>query len=268
VKGYWAGTRTTLVGVAVTLPLLALHNVGILLAGNQDINAVDLLTRLVPQTLGWTALRYIDAGLLLATLVVVFWAFRKGGLRWVWWGGLVLEGILYGVAMALAVHYVLGKAHLMDLRQEAGQVAGQVADQVLSHARDGLETGAKVARDAARLPLAQVLIVAAGAGWWEEAVFRLGLVGGPLAIARRLAPPSGARRKAVLAATALLAIGASSLVFSAMHHLGAEEAPDSYLFWYRFGAGVVLSGIFLARGFAVAAWTHFLYDLMVMLLGR
>jgi membrane protease YdiL (CAAX protease family) len=72
----------------------------------------------------------------------------------------------------------------------------------------------------------------------------------------------------VLGVVSLLAVAASSLVFSAMHHVGAEEAPDPYLFWYRFGAGVVLSGIFLGRGFAVAAWTHFLYDVMVLLLGR
>jgi hypothetical protein len=62
--------------------------------------------------------------------------------------------------------------------------------------------------------------------------------------------------------------GAGARVFPARQHRGAVAAPDSYLFWYRFGAGVVLSGVFLARGFAVAAWTHFLYDLMVMLLGR
>ncbi|HOI10403.1 MAG TPA: CPBP family glutamic-type intramembrane protease, partial [Myxococcota bacterium] len=91
-------------------------------------------------------------------------------------------------------------------------------------------------------------------------------VGGPLAIARRAfaGPRPGARLG--VAAVALAAVVLSSLAFSLAHHLGAIEPPAAYVFWYRALAGIVFGGVFLARGFAVAAYAHFLYDVLVMLL--
>jgi hypothetical protein len=53
-------------------------------------------------------------------------------------------------------------------------------------------------------------------------------------------------------------------VFSALHYLGGQEIPGAYSFWYRTFSGVFFSALFLSRGFAVAAWTHFLYDVVVM----
>ena len=35
-------------------------------------------------------------------------------------------------------------------------------------------------------------------------------------------------------------------------------------FTYRFIFGLILNGLYLARGFGVAAWTHALYDVMVI----
>jgi hypothetical protein len=35
-------------------------------------------------------------------------------------------------------------------------------------------------------------------------------------------------------------------------------------FTFRFLFGLVLNGIFLRRGFAVAAWTHSIYDVLVV----
>ena len=50
----------------------------------------------------------------------------------------------------------------------------------------------------------------------------------------------------------------------AWHHHLAGEAFEIYAFTYRTFAGLFFAGVFIARGFAVAAWTHAIYDLHVM----
>ena len=55
------------------------------------------------------------------------------------------------------------------------------------------------------------------------------------------------------------------LAFSAVHYIGplgdAFELPS---FFFRFLFGLALNGLFLIRGFGVAAWTHALYDVLVV----
>lgn len=252
-RGYLAATRSPLVGVAVTLPLLLLHNVGILVPGNDRMNAADLLTRFVPEVWGIRALLLANGALVMLSLVLLVVVFRRGAFRWSWWLLLCAEGVLYGLLMTLGVRWLLGQAHLL--------AAG--ADVAAGAAAEGATAAAE---GAARTPLFQALVLSAGAGWWEEAVFRLGLVGVPLWVASRLAAPSGARRWVVLIVTGVLATAASAAAFSALHYVGAAEEPSAYSFWYRTLAGVFFTGLFLGRGFAVASWTHFLYDVLVMTL--
>ncbi|MCA9638481.1 MAG: CPBP family intramembrane metalloprotease, partial [Myxococcales bacterium] len=60
----------------------------------------------------------------------------------------------------------------------------------------------------------------------------------------------------------------SSLVFSLAHHVGpAAEAFTFDAFVYRTLAGVFFAIVYQLRGFAVAAWTHALYDVYVLSLG-
>jgi hypothetical protein len=57
----------------------------------------------------------------------------------------------------------------------------------------------------------------------------------------------------------------SSLAFSLAHHIGpAGEAFRFSAFVYRTLAGVFFAAIYQVRGFAVAAWTHALYDVYVL----
>ncbi len=58
----------------------------------------------------------------------------------------------------------------------------------------------------------------------------------------------------------------SSLIFSLFHYLG--PLGDSFQlssFVFRFVAGMVLAGIYRWRGFGIAAGTHALYDVFVVL---
>jgi membrane protease YdiL (CAAX protease family) len=55
----------------------------------------------------------------------------------------------------------------------------------------------------------------------------------------------------------------SSLLFAGYHHVGPGGEPfESTVFAFRFVAGCILAGLFAARGFAVAVWTHVIYDVI------
>ena len=54
----------------------------------------------------------------------------------------------------------------------------------------------------------------------------------------------------------------SSIVFSLAHFIA--EDPNWYHFAYRTAAGLLFGAVFLTRGFAVAVYTHTMYDIWVL----
>ncbi len=230
VGGYFVSTRSGLVSAAVTIPLLLLYNLGLLVPGNREMNAADLLSFAVAAG-GPKVFLAVNGVLLVTSLVLIGVLVRKGLFRPGHWLLLGLEGLLYGLLLGQGVVWVLGKAHVLA-------VAGAPQRGIL-----------------------QVLSLSAGAGYWEELVFRLLLVGGPIALAGRIAK---GRPLAARVVTGCLAVTVSSFLFSLAHYIGSESF-DPYSFWYRALSGYVFAAIFLTRGFGVAAYTHFLYDVIVML---
>jgi len=101
------------------------------------------------------------------------------------------------------------------------------------------------------------VMISLGAGLYEELVFRVLLVSGLAWLATRglgWSPRAGAVTAIVLGA----------LIFSAFHYVGPYGDPfqlDSFTF--RAVAGGIFSGLYLTRGFGIAAWTHALYDLLL-----
>ena len=63
-----------------------------------------------------------------------------------------------------------------------------------------------------------------------------------------------------------IAFVASSLAFSAAHHLIGGEPFRVGVFTYRFFCGMIFATIYQLRGLGVAVYTHALYDLYVLLL--
>jgi hypothetical protein len=107
----------------------------------------------------------------------------------------------------------------------------------------------------------QRLATSLGAGLYEELVFRLFLTGGLIWALRRLGWKD--------TAAGVTAVLAASFLFSLVHYLGPlGDQLQLNSFTFRFVAGVVLTGLFTVRGFAVAAWTHALYDVFLLLQGR
>jgi hypothetical protein len=96
-----------------------------------------------------------------------------------------------------------------------------------------------------------------GAGLYEELVFRVLLVGGLYAILIRFADKTVAYTSAALVAAAL---------FSAVHYIGAFGDPFTLSsFVFRFLFGLMLNVLFILRGFGVAAWTHAIYDILIVI---
>ena len=76
-------------------------------------------------------------------------------------------------------------------------------------------------------------------------------------LVRRIAP--GRRIAYAIAAI----VGA--IIFSWVHYLGPYgDVFTIGSFLFRFFFGLVLNFIFLLRGFGIAAWTHALYDVMLV----
>jgi hypothetical protein len=103
------------------------------------------------------------------------------------------------------------------------------------------------------------LMVSLGAGIYEELLFRVLLVGALAAAARALLG-----WRPVTAGVAATFSGAA--IFSAFHYIGPYgDRWQLYSFAFRMVAGLFFSGLYLARGFGITAWTHALYDVLLLI---
>jgi hypothetical protein len=110
-----------------------------------------------------------------------------------------------------------------------------------------------------RTSLATRLMLSLGAGLYEELFFRVLLVTA-LAAGARIVLGFGRRAAGVLAAV----VGA--FIFSAFHYIGPYGDPlHLQSFVFRMLSGLAFSGLYLVRGFGITAWTHALYDAMLLL---
>jgi hypothetical protein len=110
----------------------------------------------------------------------------------------------------------------------------------------------------ATMPTATKVMLALGAGLFEELVFRVFLVSVIGFVAGRIF----GWRPLIAGLTAVVV---SALVFAAFHYIGPYGDPlrlDSFVF--RFFGGLAFSIVYVLRGFGITAWTHTLYDLLVI----
>jgi membrane protease YdiL (CAAX protease family) len=104
----------------------------------------------------------------------------------------------------------------------------------------------------------QKLALSLGAGLYEELFFRVLLVSLFILIFNKIFTTK--RWASVTVAVVL-----SAFFFSAVHYTGTMgDFFTIHSFLYRFIFGLILSGIYVVRGFGVAAWTHALYDVLVI----
>ena|SRR6266853_2151943 len=102
------------------------------------------------------------------------------------------------------------------------------------------------------------LMLSVGAGIYEELLFRVALVAALAWIGQALLG-----WRPVLAGAWATLLGA--MLFSAAHYVGPYGDPLTlYSFVFRMIAGVFFSALYLLRGFGITAWTHALYDLILL----
>ncbi len=242
-QSYLRTSRSITYSVLFALPLLLAYELGALLlvagGGSALRNGADVLLRTllaaggVDGTLPFAAL-LLGVGVV---LIVLEQRRTRVRVRLSPFVGMTLESVLY----ALLLGVLIG-----GLTQWVLQGAGLV--------RLGLDAGPLAA-----LSTREGVVLSLGAGFYEELVFRVMLVGGIFALLRG----SGLDRRPSGIAAAVLA----ALIFSAFHYIGPYGDPwalPSFLF--RFLAGMAFSVLFLVRGFGITAWTHALYDVFLFTL--
>lgn len=239
-SNYWRLARAPRYSVLFALPLLALYELLAFTLTNDAVagvrNGADVMLKALFLWLGGRrGLAVFGAILLGAGLILVVRDMRKSG--WKLEGrvflGMVAESAVYGVVVGVVTSVLTG----LLLR----------GVPALSLAQLGT------------LPLGTQLTLALGAGLYEELLFRVILVTALAALARAAFgwKPGAAGVFATL-------LGA--LLFSAFHYVGPYGDPLQLgSFTFRAIAGVVFSALYLVRGFGIAAWTHALYDVYVIL---
>jgi hypothetical protein len=160
---------------------------------------------------------------------------------------IALEGVLYAVLMRLGAAYVVG--HLFAAVGSGG--ASPLGNQ-------GPFVG---------------LVMSLGAGFYEELAFRVLLfgLGAKVLVWVLTHQPYGVvtnepRRLSWRGVVvAFLWALAAACVFSGVHYVGSLGDPFALpSFVFRVVLGLVLTLIFVLRGFAAAVWAHAVYDIWVL----
>jgi membrane protease YdiL (CAAX protease family) len=236
---YFAQSREPLTALVAVLPLFVAYQLGILLTGGVR-NGVDFVSGILFAVFGDNLSGYLafNAAILGAFLVAVAVLRKNGELHPRLFPFMLLESALYAVLVGGVVNL------LMDVTGVSALL--MVPGHALANAPAGGDPG-----------LIYKLVMSVGAGLYEELAFRLILLGGLFAVLQR----GGVGR----VGAGVVAVVVSSLIFSGVHHLGSMgEAFTLGAFAFRFFAGVVFAALYQTRGFAIAAWTHALYDIWVM----
>lgn len=216
--------------LGLTLPIFLLYHLGVVFLPVR--NAADPVTKELNALAEHSLLTY--AGLTLAIgvafVVVLAATGQKKALEGKRFVLIALEGTLYAILMRFAASYVVGSMTLGPNIQTRSVFSG--------------------------------VIMSLGAGFYEEIAFRVGVFGLGALLFKAVFGP-GVRRVVLTLVWALVA----ATCFSAWHYVGSMgDAFDLQSFVFRAVCGLLLTAIFVFRGFAPAVWTHALYDVWAMVL--
>ena len=229
---YFGVTRSATYGFLAALPLWAAYEGLILLANSQRLGEIrvsaDIWIKRVLSSFGDLGLAGLGVVVLLIG-IAVFIAERKKNvpLKPKYLFLMPLESALYAVFLGWVASTTVGA--LFNL------VPPQVAD----------------------FDAPTQLALSLGAGLYEELVFRVLLVGGLYLVFTKITDRTVAYTCAAL-------IGAA--IFSAVHYIGVFGDPFTLSsFIFRFIFGLLLNVVFLLRGFGIVAWTHAIYDVLLVI---
>lgn len=230
------------VDLGLTLPVFIVYHLGVVFL--QVKNASDVVTGLLLSASEGNRGIYL---LLTLAIGVVFagvfaWLGRGQALQPAKFAQIAVEGVVYAFVMRFIGSYVVAKIFAA--------------------------TGGKIAMGGF-----VGFIMSLGAGFYEELTYRVVLFGlgakfliwvatrQDVSLAGSTTPKVSLRGLLVAIAWSIVCAG----VFSGVHYVGAiHDEFELKSFVFRFVLGMVLTLIFVTRGFAAAVWTHALYDVWVL----
>ena len=222
---YFRQTHRPLNSLAFLLPLLLVFHVGTILFGPMNLLKGPEDLKRVGHALGdlGTAANYLPPLLIVSVLLLMQFSRHE---KWT---------VQKKTVLGMAAESLVWMAPLVAMVMLTGRLLLAA-------------TGGK--------PLLQGVILAVGAGIYEEFLFRLLLIGGSILL---LANVLGIRRRKVEIGSAILA----GIAFS-LYHFGPDQFVFS-AFIIRALAGIYLGGLFLFRGFGIAVGAHVAYDIYAAL---
>jgi len=245
---YFQQTHRPLNGLMFLVPLLLFFHVGLWLSDEREIYsllAVNHLSRLLQFFLGATA-SWLPAVAVVAVLLLQHvlrkdrWQFRPGVLL-----GMVGESAIWMMPL-MALVLLVNKMNL--------PTAAMTADA----AATTLSTTPAISGT-----VLQRLLLAVGAGIYEEFIFRLLFVG--LAMLLLVNVFNLRKEPIALAAVAVSGVCFSLYHFTADQLLQFHESFPWFEFVFRALAGVYLGLVYLYRGFGIAVGAHAAWDVYVFL---
>lgn len=239
---YHRVSRTGTYGFLAALPLLLIYEALVVFANQDALSQVrvgaEVWLKQLFVLVGNAGMAVFGAAVIVVG-VVIFWKERKKRIplrvRYFVW--IILESAVYAVLVAIIVSGLVGA--------------------ILTAAATTTGLASIVVQAVEQMDLTLKLALSIGAGIYEELLFRVILVGGLYLLVRRIVP----RRATAYAIAAV----AGAVVFSFVHYIGPYgDVLTAGSFLFRFFFGLVLNLLFLLRGFGIAAWTHALYDVMLV----
>ena len=232
IRTYWQVTRNSTFGLLLVLPLWLLYEVLAFQLNDGWLGELRTGTDLLVKYFLWKL--DLNPGIGAVLILVAAAAFvlarreevRESTRRPSFFGYAILESVVYALLF--------------------GVVVGGVLELFLSQGYS------------ARHPRVAALVMNLGAGVYEELFFRLVLIS---AVVAALGKMTRWPERAQYA----LAVGLSAVLFASAHHLQVFQEPLNLRAWgFRFLAGVAFALLFIARGVGIAAYTHSLYNVLLM----
>ncbi|MBT6866511.1 MAG: CPBP family intramembrane metalloprotease [Candidatus Marinimicrobia bacterium] len=229
-NSYWGSTRSPLYSFLFTIPLFLIYEIGILLTSSNDIfvlrNGADALMRQILATFGVSGLEWMG-GIFFVGFIITFILQRKFWEKSQIHGDFLLIMMGESVVWSALLYYFMSNVNLL-LMNPTGSL------------------------------LIQRVTLAVGAGIYEEFLFRVLLIAGISGILGFIFQWSEKMKNGM---AMVIAAG----IFSSFHFIGEYGDYFSFnIFMIRFLAGIALGSLYFLRGFGITAWSHAIYDLIVL----
>ena len=229
-NSYWRSTRSPLYSFLFTIPLFLIYEIGIFLTSSDDMfvlrNGADALMRQILATFGIAGLYWVGA-IFFIGFIITFILQRKYWEETQIHSNYFLLMMVESVVWSVLIYFLMTNVYLLLMNPTGSMLVQQVT-------------------------------LAVGAGIYEEFLFRVLLIAGISVILGFIFQWSDKSRN-----WAAMVIAAG--IFSSFHFIGEYGDFFSFnIFMVRFLAGIALGTLYFLRGFGITAWSHAVYDLIVL----